>query len=281
MKLASPKARQRAAEPDVREQIFREHLGRTITAVIKAEAGGVLSGLARARELAVGLHLSFSATLSDGDRFAAGAELAYLAGNPVQVAKAEDLLIGALSKASGIASAAWRAKQAVGPGLRVVSGGFKKMPMELKGMVRAAINHGGVQMRMVSHPFIYLDKNYVRILGGIAPALAAVAPLEGRVVIQVRGETVPIAEEAVQAAQGGAALIMVDTGRTEDLDAVSQALHRSGLRPLVELAFAGQLDLNSLGALADRDLDAVDIGYAIVDAPCLPMRFDVVGCEQG
>jgi nicotinate-nucleotide pyrophosphorylase (carboxylating) len=277
MKLASHKAQGSPPQPDLRELIFREHMGRTISAVIKAEAPGVLSGLDQARELARNLHLSFSASLKDGDQFAEGAELAYLAGNPVQVAKAEDMLIGALSKASGIASAARRARQQAGPAVRVVSGAFKKMPLELKSMVRLAIEHGGVEMRMAPHPFVYLDKNYVRILGGVGPALKAVASLEGSVVIQVRGETAAIGQEAVEAARGGAALIMVDTGRLDDLDMVSQALTSAGLRSLVELAFAGNVDLEQLDDLAGRDLDAVDIGYAIVDAPCLPMRFDVVG----
>jgi nicotinate-nucleotide pyrophosphorylase len=43
----------------------------------------------------------------------------------------------------------------------------------------------------------------------------------------------------------------------------------------VQIAFSGNLSLEDLDSLVGEDIDAVDIGYAILDAPCLPMRFDV------
>jgi len=158
----------------------------------------------------------------------------------------------------------------------VVCGAFKKMPHAIKQQVRQAVAHGGLDMRMAPHPFVYVDKNYVRILGGVARAMEAVEPLQRPVVIQLRGEMEPIAREAVIAAELGAATLMVDTGALEDLDAVSQALKEAGLRGKVKLAFAGNLRAEELGSLAGHDLDAVDIGYSVVDAPCLPMRFDVL-----
>ena len=262
--------------PDIREQIFREHMDRIISAVITAQAAGVLSGLEQARGLAQSMQLSFSSALSDGDALFPGSELARVTGNPLQVVEAEDFLLGAMSKTSGIATAARMAKDKAGSRFQVVSGGFKKMPHEIKSIVRKAIKDGGVEMRIAPRPFVYLDKNYVRILGGIKPALEAAALLEGSVVIQVRGETAAIEQEATAAARGGAWLIMVDTGSLADLAEVSRSLRRSGLRSRVQVGFAGEIDLDKLDSLAGADLDAVDIGYAIVDAPCLPMRFDVV-----
>ncbi len=262
--------------PDIREEIFRGHMERTICAAITVQAAGVLSGMEGAQVIAENMQLSFSTAFCDGDRLSPGCQLARVAGNPFQIAKAENVLLGALSKSSGIATAARRARDKAGSGLRVVSGGFKKMPHVLKAMVRKAVRDGGLEVRMVEHPFVYLDKNYVRILGGIEPALQAVSHLGGNVVIQVRGETAPIGQEAVQAALAGAALVMVDTGRPEDLARVSATLREKGLRAAVQVAFAGEVDLEQLEELARYDVDAVDIGYAIVDAPCLPMRFDVL-----
>ncbi len=121
-----------------------------------------------------------------------------------------------------------------------------------------------------------LDKNYVRIFGGVKPALEAVAPLERPTVIQVRGELQPIDEEALTAARGGAAVIMVDTGDRKDLGMVVQALRKNDLRSSVEVAFSGNIELEDLEHISCADADILDIGYAILDAPCLPMRFDVV-----
>ncbi|RJX33848.1 MAG: quinolinate phosphoribosyl transferase [Desulfarculus sp.] len=262
--------------PDIRRHIFAGRLDQALSAVLLAETAGVVSGLERARDLAQELGLGFASSLRDGQEVAAGGELARLTGNPLQLTRAEELLIGALSKASGIATAARRAQRLAGPRLRVVAGGVKKMPPELKDLVRRAIEDGGAAVRMAEHPFVYLDKNYVHMLGGIKQALQAAEGLPGSRIIQVRGETEPIAQEAIEAARAGAGLIMVDTGARQDAAAVSRGLRQAGLRGQVQVAFAGEISLADLPDLAKLDLDAVDIGYAIVDAPCLPMRLDLL-----
>ena len=273
---AAPATAARWRPPDIRHRIFSAHRDRLVRAVISAEQAGVLSGLERARELAAQTQVSFDTSLSDGGWVEEGRALAALGGTPFNVVRAEELLLGELSKTSGIATQARRALKAAGGCFQVVCGAFKKMPHVLKEQVRQAVDHGGLDMRMAPHPFVYLDKNYVRILGGVAAALEAVAPLERPVVIQLRGEMEPMAQEAVSAARLGASTLMVDTGCLDDLDIASQALRETGLRHKVKLAFAGNLQPEDLPALATHDLDAVDIGYSVVDAPCLPMRFDVL-----
>jgi nicotinate-nucleotide pyrophosphorylase (carboxylating) len=219
--------------------------------------------------------LSFSSDFRDGQLCRADARVAEVSGSPSQICRAEDVLIGTLSKSSGIATAARFALRKAGAKFRVVSGGFKKMPHEMKEIIRQAASDGGVTCRMLDQPFVYLDKNYVRILGGVEAALEAVAPLGRRTVIQIRGETCLIEQEALKAAGGGAAVVMVDTGQRDHVKRVSKALKDGGLRSRVQIAFSGNLSLEDLDSLVGEDIDAVDIGYAILDAPCLPMRFDV------
>ncbi len=261
---------------DIREDIFRECMGRRITGVLIAEAGGVLSGIHRAREMMESLDLFFESDLAAGSTLDAGQEIARVMGNPIQIAMAEDRIIGALSKASGIATAAHKARVSAGSRCQVVSGGWKKMPLEIKDLIRQAASDGGIDVRISEKPFVYLDKNYIRILGGVKQAVQTVGFLDRAVVIQVRGETGEIEEEAVEAAQAGAAVVMVDTGRPEQLSEVARALNNKGLRKRVRIAFSGNISLNDLGNLSRMDLDIVDIGYAIMDAPSLPMRFDVI-----
>lgn len=264
---------------DVREDIFREHLERSVTATVTVEANGVLSGLDRSKVIAEGLGLTFRTDLQDGQMVSQGAVVASVSGNPVQIAKAEELLIGALSKTSGIATASRKAKSMVSSNCRIVCGGSKKLPHEIKSFVRKAVADGGLDVRMLAQPFLYLDKNYVRILGGVKAALETVAPLKRPTVIQVRGESQPIDEEALEAVRGGAKVIMVDTGRRDDLDRVAQAMRTSGVGSNVELAFSGNIDLDDLAEICSAGMEVLDIGYAILDAPCLPMRFDVVTGE--
>lgn len=262
---------------DIRHAIFKSCEGKTFVAVLIAEAQGILSGVDRAKELAASLALEFEAQVKNGDPVSEGTTIARISGAAVQMARAEEVLIGALSKASGIATQANKAKAAAGASLRVVSGGWKKMPLEIKEQVRQAVRDGGLDSRIADQPFVYVDKNYVRMLGGIPEIMAAVSPLDRSVAVQVRGETAPIELEAVQAARLGAAVVMVDTGIVENLISVHAALLNAGLRERVTVAFAGNVSLNDLKDLRQEGADVVDIGYDILDARALPIRFDVVG----
>lgn len=262
---------------DIREEIFRKNLGQNITGVVVTEAPGVLSGIQRAQNLMESLGLRFSTKHNDGSIIEREQEIARVTGNPIQIAQAEEQVIGTLSKSSGIATAANQALGKARGRCGVVSGGWKKMPFEIKELVRQAVRDGGIDARISEEPFVYLDKNYVRILGGVSNAVRAVLPLNRSVVVQIRGETGSVVEEASEAAHVGADVLMVDTGRWEHLKEVIQALKDKGLRSRVRVAFAGNVTLEHLDALAQMDVDIVDIGYAILDAPCLPMRFDVIG----
>ena len=262
---------------DIRDEIFRGVAGETITATVSAEADGVLFGLEAARRHAADLGLSVTARAEDGKRVRWGDIVLLVQGPPKAIAQAEEVLIGAMAKASGIATAAAEAVRRAGSRARVVCGAWKKMPAELKHVVRGAIQAGGAAFRIADGPFVYLDKNYVRILGGIRPALEAATRLDGHDrAVQIRGEHRPIADEAAEAASAGAAILMLDTGDPEDIGRVAARLRELGLRDRVRLAYAGGITLQDIEALAARGVDILDVGTAIVDAPLLPLRFDVV-----
>lgn len=269
-----------SAVPDIRYDLFQGCMTNRVTAVLTSEGEGVISGLARARVQMESLGMLFISPLQDGSSIHEGQELARVIGNPVQAVMAEEQIIGTLSKTSGIASAARLALARMGPGPQIVSGGWKKMPLEIKAMVRQAALDGGVQIRITEGPFVYLDKNYVRILGGVREAILRALPLGGAVVVQIRGETKAVGDEAIEAAEAGANIIMVDTGSRRDLEEATRLLKARGLRSRVRVAFSGDVSLEEIGQLASLDLDIVDIGYAILDAPSLPMRFDVIEVVQ-
>ena len=129
---------------------------------------------------------------------------------------------------------------------------------------------------MVEGPMVYLSKNYVRILG-VSGALEAAKRLPDReVVIQICGETGPIQQEAEQAVRAEAKVIFVDTGNQEDVRLVSGHLRQQGLRDRVQVAFAGGVTLTDLPHLATEDLDVVDMGRALIDAPLLDCRYKVL-----
>lgn len=263
--------------PDIRDDIFRSVAARQVTVSIIADDEGIVVGTDAVRQAANELELSVDSLLAEGTSISKGDEIGRLSGTPKQVAVAEERLIGLMAKPSGIATAARRFVEKAGKRPEIVSGAWKKMPGSEKEMIRRAIITGGARCRICQEPFIFLDKNYVRMLGGVSESLRAVADLNGHLrVVQLKGFYGDIALEACEAAKHGADIIFIDSGNHDDLKRVGKKLRQSGLRDRVKIAFGSGIRLEDIESLKSMDVDILDIGREIVDAPLLDMRLEVV-----
>ena len=63
--------------------------------------------------------------------------------------------------------------------------------------------------------------------------------------------------------------------------AVARKLVQTGLRSRVELAFGGGVSIEKIGILKTLDVDIVDVGRRIVDAPLLDMRLEIIDMHAG
>jgi nicotinate-nucleotide pyrophosphorylase (carboxylating) len=263
-------------QPDIREIIFAGIHGRQFNAGIVVERNGVVAGIVRLEAALAEAGIGAELLLADGAEVKAGSVVGRIAGTARQIALAEEFAIGKLAKSSGIATAARRAVQLAGDEMKIVCGAWKKMPAEIKSIVREAVVCGGAAFRITDQPFLYLDKNFVRMLGGIAATLNAVAPVRDKLkVIQLKGEFASVAQEAITAVTHGADILMIDTGVLADFAAARRALEAMGLRQQVKLAFARGVRLEHIPAMKGLGIDILDIGAEIVDAPLLDMKLDV------
>jgi nicotinate-nucleotide pyrophosphorylase (carboxylating) len=260
-----------AVHADPRETIFAGIADRTYVAELVAEDEGIVSPVSAAVEAAQELGLEIDFALPEAGHVRPGDEILRFHGTPMQIALAEERVVGLVAKASGIATAARRfVDRALGTP-RIVSGAWKKLPMSVKDTIRAAIVAGGAEPRIATGPFVYLDKNFVTMLGGPEPTLAAVEGMRHyRKVIQIDDPKL-----ATAVARAGADVVFVDTGRLEDAAIAARQLRDEGLRDSVELAFGGGVRLDDIDELKRLDVDTVDVGRAIVDAPLLDMRVRV------
>lgn len=265
---------------DVRDVLFQDIEAKRFRAVLTAERSGVLSGVEAAHARAEALGITLELCRAEGDELSHGERFGNLLASPKQIAMAEEQIIGTLAKSSGIATAARTAVQLADGKVQIVSGSWKKMPPEIKDMVRTATASGGAAFRICQPPMAYLDKNFIRMFGSIPAALNACRRLpDFRRVVQIRGYTTSIDEETVQAVENGADILMVDTGDPADLDCCLAALDRmDGKRP-AEVAFAGNVRLTDIPELAGRGAGILCIGKEIVDAKLLDMKLDVLGEE--
>lgn len=258
------------------ERILGSKKDTPVGALLRSQERGFLAGIPFAQRAAQALKVEAHWEKRSGERIKAGEEIGRFQGSPESILKLENLLIGLIAKPSGIATAGRRAIEAAGGKIRLVCGGWKKYPFLIREGVREAVAAGGLEPRMLGRPFLYLDKNYVRIFGGIAQTLRAVAHDPSAKVIQVRGEYACIEEETREAIRNGAQVIMVDTGSWEDLDRVLRVMKEEKPRPMVQIAFAGGIQIQDIPELVKKGVDILDIGAAILDAPWLELSYDII-----
>ncbi|MDR2745489.1 MAG: hypothetical protein LBB66_09920 [Desulfovibrio sp.] len=265
---------------DLRDSIF-QILGRQeFIASLYMRDGGVVCGVEQACDMLFTLECTVLHALRDGDVAITSGPVLVFAGSAKAVAMAEDVVIGCIAKSTGIARAAAQAASLVkmhsGGRVRMVSGAAKKMPDKIKEQVRHAIHVGGCMGRMADGPFVYLDKNYVRMFGSVAATLDGIGHMRGFTrIIQLRGFMEPLEAETRAALERGAEILMVDTGVVEDLDMVARLAREHGKRGRVSIAFAGDVTHDRIAELCEHDVDLIDIGAAIVDAPLADCTLDV------
>lgn len=262
---------------DIRDLVFQDICGKQFQAVLLAERDGILSGAEDAAEIARELGVNWQCDCPEGGKLSAGQTFARVTAGPKEMAMAEERLIGALAKTSGIATAARRAVTLAAGKIRIVSGSWKKMPPSMKTAVRHAIVTGGAVFRICEPPMLYMDKNFVSMFGSVRATLDAVADLKNITkIIQIRGQKDSVEEETLEALRGDANILMVDTGRLRDADVCMEVLEREHARERVQVAYAGNVKLADIPQLADRGIDLLCIGKEIVDAPLLDMKLNVL-----
>jgi nicotinate-nucleotide pyrophosphorylase (carboxylating) len=206
----------------------------------------------------------------EGERADVGQPLVYIEGSAWEISVAEDHVLGVLGFAGGIARRGAEIKAAAPDGLRVVCGGWKKLPVAMKPALRAGLDVAGLSHRLLDGDFVYVGKNQIAMLGGVAAAVRTALDLHaGPVSVQV----VDVAE-AFAAVDAGAGVVMIDTGHLADLEAVTTALRARGHDGLI--AYAGGVNPTQLRRIANLGADIVDIGRAVLDAPLWDLHLEVV-----
>jgi nicotinate-nucleotide pyrophosphorylase (carboxylating) len=261
---------------DIRDEIFKNIQGKTFKANICVNESGVIVGLDKAIEKSKKIGLESYKLVKVGQEVKRNTPILKVYGTPKKLTIGENYFLGTIGKYSGIATAAKRAKRLSSNNFKIVCGGWKKMPYKLKKSIRQAIIVGGIRPRICEDPFIYLDKNYVRMYGGITNILKAVRKIERIKVIQIKGEFNKIEKEVIEAATNGADIIMIDTGKVNDCKTASRVLKENNLRKNRKIAFGSNIKLEDIPKLKNYDIDIIDIGRAIIDAPLLDLSFDVI-----
>ncbi len=270
--------KRRKVDVELRKYLFSGMKDQKWNFKIFSKQSGIFSGSAKLEKISDELKVEREKIYPEGYKIEAGDCVFSGRGEAEQVVKSEEMFLGTIGKFSGIATAASKFSQKAANNMKIVCGAFKKVPFEDRKDIRLSVVSGGIGTRITDSPFVYLDKNYVRILGCVESAVKKARRYDSSriIVVQLRGEIEPIVQEAAGAVEAGAGILMVDTGSIDDLKSVAAALSKYKDPENIKIAYSGGVNLKDIEIIEECGADIVDVGRAIIDAPMLDFSLDVI-----
>ena len=228
-------------------------------ALITAKARGIIAGIEITKQvfLKVDPKLEVVILMKDGAEVKPGDAIARIEGKTSSILKAERVALNFLQHLSGIASETARYVRAV-KGLPVLITDTRKTTPGLRTLEKyAVLVGGGKNHRMHLADGILIKDNHIAVLRRRGLSIKEIiakarqkAPPELKIEIEVRTP-----EEALQSADAGANIIMLDNMSLEDM---RQSIQLIKGRALVEAS--GGITLESIRAVAETGVDLVSIG---------------------
>lgn len=236
-----------------------------------AREEGVISGveLARTAFRLVDPTIEFEALVSDGDRVSPGTAIAKISGPARSILSAERVALNYLMHMSGIATHTARFADLISDTAAKVTCTRKTLP-GLRAIGKYAVRcGGGSSHRYGLDDAILIKDNHIAVCGGIAEALASARAFAGHLVkIEIEVDTLEQFAEVLEA--GAADVVLLDNMGPELL---AQAVKMNEGRVVLEAS--GNVDLNTIHAIAETGVDFISTSKITMAAPTLDIGLDI------
>ncbi|MEM1994243.1 MAG: carboxylating nicotinate-nucleotide diphosphorylase [Nitrososphaerales archaeon] len=225
-----------------------------------AKTDGVFAGSEEVETLSSLFNLSSKLNLKDGERFKAQSVLGEITGKAKDILLIERTLLNLLSHMCGVATATKNivdllranglytriaATRKTHPGLRL----FEK---------KAVLAGGGDPHRMDLSSMILIKDNHIALCGGVGEAVKKVrsgSSFSMKIEVEVKS-----LDEALEAIEAGADIVMFDNLSSDDVKQVVDALKRRGLREKVLLEASGGINYSNVLNYAMAGVDIISMG---------------------
>jgi nicotinate-nucleotide pyrophosphorylase (carboxylating) len=243
-------------------------------ASIVAKASGIIAGVEVAKQvfLKVDPELKLAILIEDGAEVKPGDIVAKIEGRVASILKAERVALNFLQRLSGIASETGHYVQAV-KGLPVQITDTRKTTPGLRTLDKYAVRvGGGKNHRMHLGDGILIKDNHLAALrrqGLSIKEIVTKARQKASPKLKIEVE-VKSPQEAVEAAEAGADIIMLDNMGLEDM---RQAVQLIKGRALIEAS--GGITLDRVRAVAETGVDLISIGALTHSAKALDISLEL------
>jgi nicotinate-nucleotide pyrophosphorylase (carboxylating) len=242
-------------------------------ASILARASGVLAGIEVSKRVffKVDPSLEFGGLIKDGARVKPGDTVATISGEAVSILKGERVALNFLSRLSGIATDTARFVAEV-ERFRVKISDTRKTTPGLRRLEKYAVSLGGGQNhRLHLGDGVLIKDNHLTVLRALGMSLKEIvfkakqnAPQDQTIEVEVG-----TAEEALEAAEAGADIIMLDNIAPDEMHRIR------GLIPgHIKIEASGGITLKNVRAAAQAGVDIISIGALTHSAKALDFSLE-------
>lgn len=226
-------------------------------------------GLAETAFRLINPSISFEALVRDGERAAPGQALAQISGSARAVLAAERVALNFLMHMSGIATHTARfAEKIAGTGARITC--TRKTLPGLRGVAKYAVRCGGGSThRYGLDDAILIKDNHIAVAGGVAAALEAARAFAGHLV-KIEIEVDRLDQFATVLETGIADVVLLDNMGPDQL---AEAVRMNAGRAVLEAS--GNVDLDTVRAIAESGVDFISTSKITMAAPTLDVGLDI------
>ncbi len=246
-------------------------------ACIIAKEDGVLAGLIEVRRIFEFLGCVAEPLAEDGDTIKAGQEIVRIWGKAKAILEGERVALNLLSRMSGIATGTKKlfelAKRA---NTKVKISCTRKTAPGLRAFDKRAVEIGGGDThRLRLDDCVLIKDNHVRLVGSVGETTRrAVERVSFTKKVEVEVGSV---KEALEAAEAGADIVMLDNMNVEEVKAVVGEFAEKGYRGKVLLEASGNIDETNIAEYAGTGVDVISIGALTHSPKALDMSLEIKG----
>jgi len=242
---------------------------------IVAKTSGVFAGREEVETLASLFNLKTELKIKDGERFEANTILGEIYGKAKDILLIERTLLNLLSHMCSIATATRAATDLIkSKGLKTRIAATRKTHPGLRLFEKKAVRIGGGDThRMDLSSMVLIKDNHINLCGSVGEAVKrarAAASFATKVEVEVRSLT-----EALEAAEAGADIIMLDNMSPEGVKEVVKEFERRGLRNRVLLEASGGINQTNLLDYAQAGVDIISMGSLTLSPPPVDLSLEV------
>ena len=247
-----------------------------VSAHIIAKEPMVVAGLYETSVIFEAIGVDFKAKVRDGEKVDAGTVLAEVYGRARDILSAERTVLNILMRMSGIATQTRRLVETVRrAGFNVRIAATRKTAPGLRLLdKRAVVIGGGDPHRFRLDDAVLIKDNHVRVAGGVREAIRrarSATSFSKKIEVEVQS-----LEEALESAECGVDILMLDNMSVEEAKRTIKALEDRGLREKVIIEVSGRIDEKNILEYAKLGPDVISVGALTHSVRAADISLEVV-----